>query len=186
MFPAPVQLRILGPFASVLGAGDTLQAKNTTGLPDGAVAQVASNKRLYVLDTSSSVTPSGSDIVQPTSGPGRWFMQTGGPEGSVENDLGTLNAGTHPVPWDIYAYAAMTLAGDVTLTFPNDPPSPCRRILRISQDGAGLHAIDWPANALFAGGVDPVIATGAGTISVVEFEFISGLYYGRLFGAAFA
>lgn len=185
-FPVPPTLRILGPFAAVLGAGDTLQAKDTAGLPDGAIAQVAANKRLYVLDASSSVAASGSDIVQPTTGSGRWFMQTGGPQGSIENDLGSLGAGTHPVPWDIYGYAALTLTGDVTLTFPDDPPSPTRRVLRVTQDGAGLHGITWPANCRFPGGVAPAISTGGGTVSLVEFEFTNDLYYGRLFGAAFA
>lgn len=73
-FPVPPALRILRPFATPTGAGDTLQAQDTTGIPDGAVAQVVSNGQFYYLNKSSSATADGDNIIQPAAGTGRWFM----------------------------------------------------------------------------------------------------------------
>src|SRR5882724_5179299 len=76
--PPPVSIRITGPFATALGAGDSLQAQNTALLVDGSIAQVNSNGRQYFLDIDSAASPSGDDIIKPALGPGRWFKQAGG------------------------------------------------------------------------------------------------------------
>jgi hypothetical protein len=80
MQSAPASLRILQPVATITGADDSLTSINTNELPDGAVVQVKSSYLFYVLQKESIVNPSGTDIVEPSAGPGRWVLYgfTGG------------------------------------------------------------------------------------------------------------
>lgn len=76
---APVAQRIAGPFATALGPGDSLQAQNTNLLINGTVAQVSDVQRLYFLAKNDNTTPpSGTAVIKPAAGPGRWFQETGG------------------------------------------------------------------------------------------------------------
>ncbi len=76
---APATQRIAGPFATALGAGDSLEAQNTNLLIDGTIAQVNDVGRQYYLDKESTTAPSGTVVIQPAAGgPGRWFQQAGG------------------------------------------------------------------------------------------------------------
>ncbi len=79
--PVPATIRIAGPFATALGAGDSLQAQNTNFLVDGTIAQVNDVGRQYYLDKESTQAPSGTLVIQPAAGgPGRWFRHSGGGE----------------------------------------------------------------------------------------------------------
>ena len=76
---APATQRIAGPFATALGGGDSLQAQNTNLLIDGTIAQVNDVQRLYFLDKDdNTTTPSGTAVIKPAAGPGRWFPESGG------------------------------------------------------------------------------------------------------------
>lgn len=71
---APASLRIANPVSTVEGAEDSLQAINTTELPDGAVVLCSENHAFYELRKASGATASGDEIVAPAQGgPGRWY-----------------------------------------------------------------------------------------------------------------
>jgi hypothetical protein len=73
---ASVDTRILGPRARVLGFSDSDALQNiiTTELPNGSLCYVIENQSLYVLHKDSTDTPSGTKVVQPLAGPGRWVL----------------------------------------------------------------------------------------------------------------
>lgn len=58
---------------NVLGAGDTLQAINVSGLSDGSQCFVEAEGVWYTFDTATDITAYGVYIVTPTTGTGRWF-----------------------------------------------------------------------------------------------------------------
>ena len=71
---APPEFRVLAPRAVLLGAGNpaALQNVNTTELPNGSLCWVQDQFGLYALNKTSVAPPSGTSVVQPASGPGRW------------------------------------------------------------------------------------------------------------------
>lgn len=71
---AAVGLRLLAPCSALLGTADpdALQNLNTTLLPDGSLVWVQDQFALYVLNKTSTAVPSGTTVVAPGSGPGRW------------------------------------------------------------------------------------------------------------------
>lgn len=73
---ADIGLRVLSPRAVLLGTGDAaaLQNLDTTELPDGALCWVSDQTSYYVLHRDSSASPSGTIVVAPASGPGRWII----------------------------------------------------------------------------------------------------------------
>lgn len=95
---AAVGLRLLAPCASLLGTSDpdALQNLNTTTLPDGALAWVQDQFALYVLNKTSTASPSGTSVVRPASGPGRWVPA------SASSSSGP-----------ILQFAALSLSGDL-------------------------------------------------------------------------
>lgn len=100
---AAVGLRVLAPRATLLGAGneDALQNVNTTELPDGSLCWAEDQVAFYVLHKSSAASPSGTVVVAPGSGPGRWIiLGSGGADGSqvIVPDIAALAA--LPAPSD--------------------------------------------------------------------------------------
>lgn len=77
---AATALRLLGPRAVLSGTGnpDSLQNVNTTELPNGSLCMVNESGTLYRLDKFSTATSAIPAIMQPASGPGRWFALSGG------------------------------------------------------------------------------------------------------------
>ena len=88
----PATLRIAGPFANAIGPGDSLQAQNTHLLVDGSIAQVNDVQRQYYLDINSTQAPSGTLVIEPAAGPGRWFRQAGGGETGGTGATGATGA----------------------------------------------------------------------------------------------
>src|SRR4030095_5112033 len=70
----PPSLNILTYVATVLGADDSVQAINTDKLPSRAIVACKANNTLYMLRKESTTTPSGTDIILPANGLGRWFV----------------------------------------------------------------------------------------------------------------
>lgn len=71
----PADLRILAPFASVLGEENSLVNFDTTILPDGCMAYVLQNNATYRLHKT---VPNGTPgYLSPDSGPGAWFAEAG-------------------------------------------------------------------------------------------------------------
>jgi hypothetical protein len=84
---AATALRILGARARLLGPGDgnSLQNINTTNLPDGSLCWVSASLAYFVLHKGDSTTPpDGINVIKPSSGPGRWFIQTNTGSGEVQ------------------------------------------------------------------------------------------------------
>jgi hypothetical protein len=73
-------LRLLPPAARLLGTGDddALQNVDTTSLPHGCLCFVVDQGTVYVLDKASVEAASGTAVVVPASGPGRWAPLVGG------------------------------------------------------------------------------------------------------------
>lgn len=59
--------------ANVLGAGNTLQAINTTPLVNGTQCYVTAEGISYTYSTTADLTAFGVYIVTPTTGPGQWY-----------------------------------------------------------------------------------------------------------------
>lgn len=69
---------ILSPRTVATGdpAGDALENINTNTLADGSLCYVSSGAQgEWQLQKESTDTPNGTTIVEPTSGPGRWFLK---------------------------------------------------------------------------------------------------------------
>lgn len=106
---AAVAYRVLGPRAILNDPadGDSLRNVDTTPLPNGAACWVTASRaefRLYKDDNSTP--PDGTNVIQPASGPGRWFIQVNTGSGvQIENVLGLVlpqrplvqTEGMHPV-----------------------------------------------------------------------------------------
>jgi hypothetical protein len=85
--------RVLAPRASLLGTSDpdALQNLDTTLLPDGSLCWVQDQVTVYALHRDSTDAPSGTLIVAPGSGPGRWFvLGLGAAVGFAVPDIATL------------------------------------------------------------------------------------------------
>jgi len=86
-------LRILGPRARLMGTSDpdALQNLDTTLLPDGSLCWVQDQAAVYALHRDSTAAASGTLIVAPGSGPGRWFvLGLGAAVGFAVPDIATL------------------------------------------------------------------------------------------------
>lgn len=57
----------------------SLRAVDTTGMPDGTRCLVE-DKGIYRLDTAGTGVDDDHKIIDPTTGPGRWFLEVFGPE----------------------------------------------------------------------------------------------------------
>jgi hypothetical protein len=84
---AAVGFRVLGARRRLLGPGDgdSLQNVNTTELPDGSLCWVTQSLAFFALHKGDSTTPpDGINVIKPSSGPGRWFIQTNTGSGEVQ------------------------------------------------------------------------------------------------------
>ncbi len=75
---SPPALRILLTVSTVLGGGDSLESLNTQLVMDRGLVAVVANNSLYMLRRDATDAPSGTDIVEPSAGPGRWFVYAAG------------------------------------------------------------------------------------------------------------
>jgi hypothetical protein len=74
----PPDFRVLGPLSAVTGAEDSLEAVNTSELPDGCLA-VVTNNQVFVLNKFSTATAVSGVIVAPAQGGvGRWLLLVAG------------------------------------------------------------------------------------------------------------
>ncbi len=71
----PAALRLNTPVATLAGADDSLEAINTTELPNGALCTVLENNAIYFLRKNSVVAASSPLIIAPAQGgTGRWYL----------------------------------------------------------------------------------------------------------------
>lgn len=70
----PAALRIVQSVATLAGADDSLASINTTLLSPNAIVLVQENNKLYVLRKTSTAAAASPNIIDPTAGPGRWFL----------------------------------------------------------------------------------------------------------------
>jgi hypothetical protein len=78
-----------------------------------------------------------------------------------------------------------TLDANCTFTFTGATNGlACAFYLRLTQDGTGSRTITWPGSVKWAGGVAPILSTGAGKVSALAFETTDGgtTWYGFLAG----
>jgi len=77
--PFPADLRILTAVSTLTGDRDSLQAINTTKLPNNSLVMVENSNALYQLRKGSSATEDSPNIVAPAEGgPGRWYRYGAG------------------------------------------------------------------------------------------------------------
>ncbi len=88
---SPASLRILEFVDVVLGAGSSLQSLNTQLVMDRGIVACKANNSLYMLRREATDSPSGTDIVVPAAGPGRWFIYPAGSGGGGLAPLGIVN-----------------------------------------------------------------------------------------------
>jgi len=110
---SPPALRLLLTVDTVLGAGDSLESINTQLVMDRALVAVAQNNQLYMLRREATDAPSGTTIVEPASGPGRWFkypVTSGGSSFDPIQNVRFLDAafagtpnGSIAEPWTTFA-----------------------------------------------------------------------------------
>ena len=95
------------------------------------------------------------------------------------------NSGAGPtVDWTQGSVQSLTLnAATVTPTFV-DPPGGCNLTLVATQDGTGGRAFTWPAAVSWIGGTPPILLSGAGQTTLVNFYFDDATYFGSLSTAA--
>lgn len=96
-------------------------------------------------------------------------------------ELAKGNSGAGPsVDWTKGTTQSMTLnAATVTPTFAN-PPGGCNLALVLTQDGVGGRSVVWPAAVTWIGGTPPVLLSGPGQVSLVNFYFDGTTYFGSL------
>src|SRR5882672_4735098 len=87
---SPPSLRILQFVSLVLGDPDSLEAINTKLVMDRGIVAVKENNSLYMLRREAVDAPSGTTIVAPSAGPGRWFLYAAGGSGGGLPAGGTL------------------------------------------------------------------------------------------------
>ena len=191
-----VALRILGPRATVLGAGDAIENVNTSNLPDGAMCWVTDEQALYRFILESTATADGSNIIEPNGGPGRWFRETVGPQGadvSTGLTLGTITSGSSTVEFTSsesfpavpggFREGFLALALTCTITTPT--------ILRVTarQGGTGASVMLEQPLPNLAGNevaVSPIIFIDASDAGVVTIQVQAALAGGNTIAVAAA
>ena len=117
MSNAATALRLLSPRGNVLGTGDgeALQNVDTTELPDGALC-VVQGIGIYLLDKTSPLTPVGTLVVQPSSGPGMWIFV-------LANEPEPMVAGAHSALSIVSTGATVATSGGQSIwtVFPTTP-----------------------------------------------------------------
>jgi len=88
---------------------------------------------------------------------------------AAENEQTLTDGAT--INWNLDAGAAanVTLAGNRTLAAPTNMRAGASYILKITQDGTGGRTMAWNAVFKFAGGIDPVLSTGANAVDLISF-----------------
>lgn len=122
-------------------AGAALENIITDVLGDGAICYVSSGpgKGQWQLDKDAAETANGTTIVEPISGPGRWFLKVApGALGAAATNYQTGTSyqfvfadSTRKVSFDNAAPVAVTVPDDSTVDFPVDTEIP------VYQAGAG-------------------------------------------------
>lgn len=84
---------------------------------------------------------------------------------------------TATVDWSAAHFQAITLTGATTLSF-IAPGGAAWLALKVTQDGAGGHALTFPAAAVWEGGTPPVITVAAGAVDLIMFYCDGTTYFG--------
>lgn len=99
-------------------------------------------------------------------------------------DSVSLTASGTTVAWDLESaqFAALTLAGNYTLSNPTNPPSSGRGnyILIVKQDSTGGRTLSFGSDYKFTDGVAPTLSTAASAVDVLTFVYddVSSNMYG--------
>ena len=111
--------------------------------------------------------PSQGGSVSPWSGTAYQAAETdNGDSGSADT-----------IDWSLGNNQRSTLTGDVSYTFAA-PGGPAHLVLRMVQDVSGSHAVTWPAEVEWDGGVEPTWDTTAGILNIASFYYDGTGYYG--------
>jgi len=150
----------IGELAAVGATGEYLKG-NTGAIPSWATLNQAA-----VAGLTTASTPT--------------FASVTGTAGFVHGAMGTAaENGAFTVDWTVKKFQQVTITGaalDITFT---NPSGPCKVYLKVIQ-GDGDDTIDWTneADALFPGGVDPTLSTGAGDVDWIAFIWDGTSYHG--------
>jgi hypothetical protein len=118
-----------------------------------------------------------NELQQPALRDAREVMVTNASAtGAVDLDLAAGNA------------FALTLTGNVTLSFANEPGAGVALGVSVActQDGTGGRTVTWPAGVLWAGGTPPTLSTAGGARDLFALVRLGGVWYGLTAGLAFA
>jgi hypothetical protein len=83
---------------------------------------------------------------------------------------------------------ALTLVGNVTLSFDNEPGAGVALgvSVALTQDATGGRTISWPAGTLWAGGTPPTLSTTGAAQDLFALVRLGGAWYGLTAGQGFA
>jgi hypothetical protein len=119
----------------------------------------------------------GNEVQQPALRDAREVQVTNATAtGAVSLDLAAGNA------------FALTLTGNVTLSFSNEPAAgPALGVsVAATQDATGGRTIAWPAGVVWAGGTPPTLSTAGDALDVFALVRLGGVWCGLIAGQAFA
>jgi hypothetical protein len=158
--------------------GSVLPAADSTEFVKGSAD---ATKRLrfevdgFTAGTTRVVTFPDADVtVARTNGTNSFSGQYNSALINVGNSGGAL-----AINWNSGNVQLVTLNDDPTITFSN-PQSGGRYVLILKQDGAGSHAVTWPAEVLWPGGTEPTLTITGNKVDIITFVYdgVSGKYYG--------
>lgn len=101
----------------------------------------------------------------------------------------TASTGATNIDVSLGGVQLLTMNSNTALTFINPLATSisCSFMLKVIQDGTGSRTVTWPASVKWAGGVAPVISTGANKVDIFSFNttdngttwhgFIAGIGY---------
>jgi len=153
-------LRLLAPRARLMGTADqdALQNVDTTLLPDGSLCWVQDQIAIYTLHRASTVAASGTLVVAPASGPGRWFVfGLGAAAGFSVPDIATL--ASVPLPSEGAQLRVESVQSDWTfdlgstlptdgITVVSDPDNTGRWLRSLSPDLSWSYQGSWFVDAV--------------------------------------
>lgn len=149
------------------------------------------NATSLILPGGASITTAAGDaMIAEYLGSGNWRVHSYMPAlGYVRTDKANTftkpQAGAYTTLTDAATVAvdlsqgnnySVTLGGNRALGNPTNATNGQSGIIQIIQDGTGNRTLSFGSSWLFAGGVDPVLSTGAGALDVLAYTISSGGY----------
>lgn len=181
----------LGAGNLVLTSGDlTLTAGNLT-VTNGTVTHTAGNHTITAGDlgiSAGDINLTG-DLVQTGNIDltGNLDMNAGQLFNYTETVVTDSQAAAYAVDFAAGGVVALTLTGNVAITFSNIPATHSARVrLLLIQDGVGSHAPTWPATVKWGGGAAITLTGTAGSEDAVDLWTVGGVVYAEEVDKAYA